>query len=103
MLGRRRDPPLLAPGAPRSGARRLRRRARGRAPGRDEPLAALLGAARAASSQLARDARGPRAGQCYAAPPERQTMRLLHTVLHVGDLQASVKSYTDVLGIKLLR
>jgi len=30
-------------------------------------------------------------------------MRLLHTMLRVGDLQRSVKFYTDVLGMKLLR
>ena len=30
-------------------------------------------------------------------------MRMLHTMLRVGDLQRSVKFYTDVLGMKLLR
>ncbi len=30
-------------------------------------------------------------------------MRILHTMLRVGDLQRSVKFYTDVLGMKLLR
>jgi lactoylglutathione lyase len=30
-------------------------------------------------------------------------MRLLHTMLRVGDLQRSVKFYTGVLGMKLLR
>ena len=30
-------------------------------------------------------------------------MRLLHTMLRVGDLQRSVRFYTDVLGMKLLR
>ena len=30
-------------------------------------------------------------------------MRFLHTMLRVGDLQRSVKFYTDVLGMKLLR
>src|SRR3954452_13180511 len=34
---------------------------------------------------------------------ERPAMRLLHTMLRVGDLQRSVKFYTDVLGMKLLR
>lgn len=30
-------------------------------------------------------------------------MRLLHTMLRVGDLQASIAFYTDVLGMTLLR
>ena len=30
-------------------------------------------------------------------------MRLLHTMLRVGDLQRSVRFYTDVLGMKVLR
>ncbi|HKU47363.1 MAG TPA: lactoylglutathione lyase [Burkholderiales bacterium] len=30
-------------------------------------------------------------------------MRLLHTMLRVGDLQRSVKFYTEVLGMNLLR
>jgi len=30
-------------------------------------------------------------------------MRILHTMLRVGDMQRSVKFYTDVLGMKLLR
>ena len=30
-------------------------------------------------------------------------MRLLHTMLRVGDMQRSVRFYTDVLGMKLLR
>ncbi|EBR7238805.1 lactoylglutathione lyase [Salmonella enterica] len=30
-------------------------------------------------------------------------MRLLHTMLHVGDLQRSIAFYTNVLGMKLLR
>ena len=30
-------------------------------------------------------------------------MKLLHTMLRVGDLQRSVRFYTDVLGMKLLR
>ncbi|MEE9494281.1 MAG: lactoylglutathione lyase [Gammaproteobacteria bacterium] len=30
-------------------------------------------------------------------------MRLLHTMLRVGDLQKSIDFYTDVLGMKLLR
>ena len=30
-------------------------------------------------------------------------MRILHTMLRVGDLQRSVKFYTEALGMKLLR
>lgn len=30
-------------------------------------------------------------------------MRLLHTMLRVGDLERSISFYTDVLGMKLLR
>jgi len=30
-------------------------------------------------------------------------MRILHTMLRVGDLQRSIKFYTEVLGMKLIR
>jgi lactoylglutathione lyase len=30
-------------------------------------------------------------------------MRILHTMLRVGDMQRSVRFYTDVLGMKILR
>jgi len=30
-------------------------------------------------------------------------MRMLHTMLRVGDLQRSIKFYTDVMGMQLLR
>ena len=30
-------------------------------------------------------------------------MRLLHTMIRVGDLDRSIDFYTDVLGMKLLR
>ncbi len=32
-----------------------------------------------------------------------RTMRILHTMLRVGNLQRSIDFYTDVLGMKLLR
>src|SRR4029434_2518003 len=32
-----------------------------------------------------------------------ETMRILHTMLRVGDMQRSVQFYTEVLGMKLLR
>src|SRR4029077_11776826 len=51
----------------------------------------------------ARGARAPRALRPHPAHPERTTMRFLHTMLRVGDLQRSVKFYTEVLGMKLLR
>jgi lactoylglutathione lyase len=31
------------------------------------------------------------------------TMRLLHTMLRVGDLQRSIRFYTEVMGMQLLR
>jgi lactoylglutathione lyase len=34
---------------------------------------------------------------------EGEKMRLLHTMLRVGDLQRSIEFYTNVLGMKLLR
>ena len=34
---------------------------------------------------------------------ERQTMRLLHTMLRVGNLDRSIGFYTNVMGMKLLR
>jgi len=30
-------------------------------------------------------------------------MRILHTMLRVGDLQRSIRFYTNVLGMKMLR
>jgi lactoylglutathione lyase len=35
--------------------------------------------------------------------PEETNMRILHTMLRVGDLEKSVEFYTTVLGMKLLR
>jgi lactoylglutathione lyase len=34
---------------------------------------------------------------------DRTAMRLLHTMLRVGDLQRSIDFYTNVIGMKLLR
>jgi lactoylglutathione lyase len=34
---------------------------------------------------------------------EDLTMRILHTMLRVGDLERSLKFYTEVLGMKVLR
>src|SRR5262249_43225598 len=99
----RRHPPLLAAGAPAAGACRLRGRARGRAPRRAEPLASFLGAGGRPLSRLARRARNPRARGRRVAPPERKMMRILHTMLRVGDMQRSVKFYTQALGMKVLR
>src|SRR5207253_8202877 len=35
--------------------------------------------------------------------PIRKAMRILHTMLRVGDLQRSIRFYTNVLGMKMLR
>jgi lactoylglutathione lyase len=40
---------------------------------------------------------------CQNKPQRRITMRLLHTMLRVGDLERSIDFYTQVLGMKLLR
>ncbi|MCD6048225.1 MAG: lactoylglutathione lyase [Gammaproteobacteria bacterium] len=34
---------------------------------------------------------------------EGKTMRILHTMIRVGDLERSIKFYTDILGMQLLR
>ncbi|MBI3545605.1 MAG: lactoylglutathione lyase [Gammaproteobacteria bacterium] len=39
----------------------------------------------------------------YLRQENLKTMRVLHTMLRVGDLDRSLKFYTDVLGMKLLR
>jgi lactoylglutathione lyase len=36
-------------------------------------------------------------------PADAAAMRLLHTMLRVGDLERSITFYTDVLGMRLLR
>ena len=38
-----------------------------------------------------------------AAATETAAMRLLHTMLRVGDLERSLRFYTEVLGMELLR
>jgi lactoylglutathione lyase len=35
--------------------------------------------------------------------PKELTMRLLHTMLRVGNLERSIRFYTDVLGMRLIR
>src|SRR2546429_3055730 len=35
--------------------------------------------------------------------PIRKAMRILHTMLRVGDLQRSIRFYSNVLGMKVLR
>src|SRR5690348_849125 len=94
---------MLAPRAPRARAHRVRHRARGRAPRRNEPFPPFLGAARAAVSRVPVGQRKAGTRSSDPSPIERPSMRLLHTMLRVGDLQRSVKFYTDVLGMKLLR
>jgi lactoylglutathione lyase len=44
-----------------------------------------------------------RAGCVRLATLREDSMRLLHTMLRVGDLQRSIDFYTKVLGMKLLR
>ncbi|QLE57558.1 lactoylglutathione lyase [Nostoc sp. TCL26-01] len=39
----------------------------------------------------------------FAEAKPKVTMRLLHTMLRVGNLEESLKFYCDVLGMKLLR
>src|SRR5207302_1207657 len=99
----RRDSPFVAACPHRALARRLRRGARGGASRRAQPFTPLLEPPRAALSRLARGPRAPRAFRPYTAHPERETMRFLHTMLRVGDMQRSVRFYTEVLGMKLLR
>src|SRR2546429_57630 len=45
----------------------------------------------------------PRLSRADQRKPIRKAMRILHTMLRVGDLQRSIRFYTDVLGMKLLR
>lgn len=39
----------------------------------------------------------------FPLPPGKYTMRILHTMLRVGDMQRSVDFYTRVMGMQLLR
>src|SRR5919197_233211 len=86
---RRRHPAFLAPGARRAAPRRLRGSARSRAPRGDEPFAPLLESADAPLSRMARSARAPRARRRHPSRPERHPMRILHTMLRVGNMKRS--------------
>src|SRR5436190_17275123 len=55
-------------------------------------------------SSLARGARAHRARRRHHSKNLRENqMRILHTMLRVGNLERSIKFYTEVLGMKLLR
>ncbi len=41
--------------------------------------------------------------QLYGSPKDSVKMRILHTMLRVGDLERSIEFYIDVLGMTLLR
>src|ERR1051325_7030431 len=45
----------------------------------------------------------PMAGGLLRRPQRRDDMRMLHTMLRVGDLEKSLRFYCDVLGMRLLR
>src|SRR5437867_5117546 len=45
----------------------------------------------------------PRLSRADQRKPIRKAMRILHTMLRVGDLQRSIRFYTEVLGMKVLR
>ncbi|TMH47800.1 MAG: lactoylglutathione lyase [Betaproteobacteria bacterium] len=45
----------------------------------------------------------PRLSRADQRKPIRKAMRILHTMLRVGDLQRSIRFYTNVLGMKMLR
>src|SRR5437867_3559603 len=45
----------------------------------------------------------PRLSRADQRKPIRKAMRILHTMLRVGNLQRSIDFYTDVLGMKVLR
>jgi lactoylglutathione lyase len=46
---------------------------------------------------------GPKKKACARAPWQARRMRILHTMLRVGDLGRSKRFYCEVLGMKLLR
>src|SRR5436190_24089166 len=55
-------------------------------------------------SSLARGARAHRARRRHHSKNLRENqMRILHTMLRVGNLERSIKFYTEVLGMQLLR
>jgi len=41
--------------------------------------------------------------KCWYNVAKEKTMRLLHTMLRIGNLEKSLDFYTNILGMKLLR
>src|SRR4051812_2793226 len=103
--GRRRHPALMATGAPRSRVVRLCGGARSRPPRAHEPFGAILEPGYRSLSAMAGCAPPPGSGGRRPADHQGawKLMRILHTMLRVGDMQRSVRFYTEVLGMKLLR
>eukprot|EP00456_Euglypha_rotunda_P025609 TRINITY_DN20682_c0_g1_i1.p1 TRINITY_DN20682_c0_g1~~TRINITY_DN20682_c0_g1_i1.p1 ORF type:complete len:107 (-),score=25.66 TRINITY_DN20682_c0_g1_i1:10-330(-) len=46
---------------------------------------------------------GDNAGPIYVSSDRTSSVRILHTMLRVGNLQRSIDFYTSVLGMRLLR